>query len=148
MGSGSEEANPVADELEIRNLVARYAEAVTRADKDAWAATWADDGEWSLIGQTARGRQDVVALWQKLTAGFTFVVQHTPSGVVELDGDRGSGTWQMTEHGKLTNGTPLLTIGVYSDEYVREKGAWRFASRHFRMVYGGPPDLSGAVNPF
>lgn len=142
------DSNPVADELEIRNLVARYADAVTRGDKDAWAASWADDGEWSVIGQTARGRQEVVALLAKLTASFAFVVQHAPSGVVEVDGDRGSGSWQITEHGKLGNGTPLFTIGVYSDEYVREKGAWRFASRHFRLVYSGPPDLSGNANPF
>lgn len=148
MASHPTETSRVADELEIRNLVARYAVAVTRADRDAWAATWADDGEWNVVGQSARGRQDLVALLEKLTAVFTCVVQHAHSGVVELDGDRARGSWQITEHGKLTNDMALFTIGVYSDEYVREKGAWRFASRRFRMVYSGPPDLSGAMNPF
>ena len=48
----------VASELEIRGLVARYADAVSRRDEDAFGATFATDGEWQLLGnkQTAIGR--------------------------------------------------------------------------------------------
>jgi len=138
----------IADELEIRNLVARYADAVTRGEQDRWAATWARDGQWQVIGQTARGREDAVALLAKLTANFALLVQHAPSGVVEVEGERGRGSWQVTEYGKLVDGRALLTIGVYDDEYVREDGAWRFASRRFQLLYAGPPDLSAQPHPF
>jgi ketosteroid isomerase-like protein len=40
----------VEDELAIRALVARYADAVCRRDPDAWAATWAEDCKWDLGG--------------------------------------------------------------------------------------------------
>ena len=39
----SDNDTPVADELAIRELVARYADAVARRDDDAWAATWTED---------------------------------------------------------------------------------------------------------
>jgi len=132
----------IADELEIRNLVARYADAVSRRDHERWAATWAKQGSWSLMGMTAQGREDVAALFAKLTSGFAFVVQHVPSGYVEFDGEAASGKWQISEHGQL-GGNPLLTLGLYEDDYVREDGAWLFASRRFQPVYSGPPDLSG-----
>ena len=40
----------VQDELAIRALVARYADAACRRDPDAWAATWAEDCRWDLGG--------------------------------------------------------------------------------------------------
>jgi len=140
-------ANDVSDELAIRNLVGRYADAVTRSDREAWAANWADDGVWRLMGFEGKGRDDVVALLEKLVSGFAFVVQHAPTGVVDVVGDRGTGKWQIVEFGKLKDGMPLLTLGVYDDEYVRERGEWRFASRSFKPVYSGPPDLSGNPIP-
>ena len=38
------------DDLAIRELVYRYADAVCRRDETAWADTWAQDGLWSLPG--------------------------------------------------------------------------------------------------
>lgn len=132
----------IADELEIRNLVARYADAVSRRDTDLWAATWADGGAWNVMGMSAEGREDVAALFSKLVGGFAFVVQHAASGYVEFQDEGASGKWQITEYGQL-GGTPLLTVGLYDDTYVREGGAWLFAERSFQPIYSGPPDLSG-----
>ena len=47
----------VADELEIRNLVARYSDAVLRFDSETWLATWAQEGEWELLGERSRGQE-------------------------------------------------------------------------------------------
>ena len=51
----------VASELEIRGLVARYADAVSRRDEKAFAATFAIDGEWQLLGKVAEGREKAAA---------------------------------------------------------------------------------------
>ncbi len=138
----------VADELAIRNLVARYAEAVSSRNREQWAATWTADGEWNVMGQTSKGRDDTVALWQKLTSSLEFIVQLASSGHVEIDGDRASGRWQITEYGKFAGGGTIFTIGFYQDECVREDGEWRFKTRSFHPLYFGPPDLSAATHAF
>ena len=136
--------NPLEDELAIRDLVARYADAVTRRDEKDWAATWARDGFWRVMGREASGRDDVVALWNELMRGIPFVVQIPATGTLRVDGDRATGRWTVTEHGKLASGAAILTIGLYDDGYRRERGGWCFERRHFRALYAGPPDLSAA----
>jgi hypothetical protein len=139
-------ASPLADELAIRNLVARYADAVGRRDEADWARTWADDGEWHVLGNAARGREECVALWRRLMGGLDFVVQLPASGFVSVAGDRATGRWWVTEHGKLGGGG-FLSIGVYDDAYRRVGDDWRFAVRRFHGLYAGPPDMSGEPRP-
>jgi hypothetical protein len=135
------------DELEIRKLVARYSDAVARSDADAWGATWAEDGEWLIMGQPTKGRDQVVALWKNLMAGFSFVVQLSSGGIIEIQGPRASGRWYITEQGQGLDGTATLTIGVYNDEYCRVGDEWRFLRRRFDPLYMGPPDLTAKPFP-
>jgi uncharacterized protein (TIGR02246 family) len=138
----------VADELAIQSLVARYAEAVSAHDEALWAGTWADEGQWLVLGRSPTGREEVVKVWNELMSGFEFVVQQATSGRVEIDGDTATGRWQILEFGKMKDGSAMMNIGFYRDECVREDGAWRFARRSFSPLYVGPPDLSGASIPF
>ena len=138
----------LAGELEIRTLVARYSDAVVRRDAAAWGSTWADDAVWKILGMETRGRAPIVALWERLMSGYPQVVQIPNSCVLSIDGSSATGRWYISEYGKLANGTALLTLGVYHDAYTRAAGAWRFASRRFDVLYGGPPDLSGPFLPF
>ena len=138
----------IADELAIRALVARYAEAVSSRNKEEWAATWTDDGAWNVMGMSSQGREDTVALWEKLMGGLEFVVQLANSGTVTVDGDTATGRWQVSEHGKFHGGAAMFTLGFYKDECVRENGEWRFKTRSFHPLYMGPPDLSAPHHPF
>ena len=140
-------AEQVADRFKIHDLVARYADAVSRRDEKAWADTWTDDGEWQLLGRTARGREEVVALWNSLMSGIPFVVQLASGGRVEIEGDRATGDWDVTEHLQMPGGVGMLNLGTYRDEYQREGDTWRFRRRIFRGRYMGPPDLSGKPAP-
>ena len=54
------------DELALRDLMARYVDAVNRSEAAAWAATWAEDGVWSLLGTSVSGRDNILELWQLL----------------------------------------------------------------------------------
>lgn len=130
---------------EIQELVARYADAVNRRDADAWGATWADDGEWTILGATKRGRADVVAHWQLLMSHIPSVLQIPSFGLVS--GDPPSGRWYVQEFSQRPDGSGL-TLGVYHDRYVLEEGQWRFASRRFDILYSGAPDLSAAFSAF
>ena len=97
----------VASELEIRGLVARYADAVSRRDEGAFGETFATDGEWQILGNVAEGREKVVALWKSLMENFPFVVQLVTGGIIEVDGERATGTWYITEHNRLFTCTDI-----------------------------------------
>ncbi len=137
----------VADELALRELVARYADAVCRRDTAAWRATWAADGEWQIMGQTVQGRDEIVALWERFMAGIPQVIQIPHEGLIEIDGARASLRWYVTEQGKLADGSALVMTGVYLDECVKEDEVWLFAKRVFHSLYSGPPDLSADFQP-
>ena len=141
----------VQDEATIRGLVSSYADAVCRRDKDAWAANWADDCVWELpgVGET-RGKDAVVALWVAAMSRFPFVAQLVLNGLVRVDGDRAEGRWYLNEHVKFADGGGMFNVGVYQDRYVRERGRWLFAARHYTVLYNdkGAGDMSGDAAPF
>ncbi|HKC50584.1 MAG TPA: nuclear transport factor 2 family protein [Myxococcota bacterium] len=138
----------IADELAIRGLVARYCHAVAERDDAAWAATWADDGVWVVLGQEVRGRDAVLEHYRKLLSAARWVVQVATDGWIELGGDSASGRWQIRESIQTQDGRALLNLGQYRDRYVRGPGGvWRFARRELIGSYFGPPDLSAESRP-
>jgi len=131
------------DEREIRQLVARYCHAIATSDDEAWAATWAEDGEWRVLGNTIRGRAAALEHYRKLVANVSFVVQMAFDGIVEIDGDQATGQWQIVEYVQFKGAKGAQNIARYRDRYVRgSDGAWRFALRDLEPIYLGPPDLS------
>jgi ketosteroid isomerase-like protein len=140
-------AVPVEDELAIRNLLARYADAASRRDADAWVATWAPDCVWDLGGgRVTHGHDDTLALWRTSIAKYPWVVQVPASGLIEqVDGET-RGTWYVLELNNLADGTGVMHLGHYRDTYVRTDDGWRFATRRFHLIYRGAMD-PGSVRP-
>ncbi|GAB2485700.1 nuclear transport factor 2 family protein [Jatrophihabitans fulvus] len=135
------------DELEIRALLARYADAVCRRDEVAWAATWAADGVWDLGGgRVTHGRHAAVELWRTSIGKYPWVAQVPASGFVELVEGVPHGTWYVLELNRRADGTGVMHLGHYRDTYVRTDDGWRFASRRFHMIYRGAID-PGTVVP-
>lgn len=131
------------DERAIRRLVARYSDAVASRDEATWSATWTDDAVWDMGLAKAEGRAEVVRTWKRLMGGFRLVSQLPQYGSVEVDGDRASGRWQIVELGWPASGPGSLLLGRYDDVYRRTAEGWRFQRRVLRVLYLGPPDLSG-----
>lgn len=140
----------------IRQLHARFADAVWRQDSDSFAACFAIDGVWKIAGQHWLGRDSIgeacrVLLGRceriQLLLGQPIlevapILEVTP-GLEALPGTA-TGRLQVTEFAKKRDGTSAITFGVYYDRYVEQEGAWRFQWRHWSMAYHGPVDLSGA----
>ena len=137
----------VEDELAIRNLVARYGEAASRRDADAWVDTWAPDCVWDLGGgRITRGHDETLALWRSSIAKYPWVVQVPASGLVEeLDGEV-RGSWYVLELNHLADGGGVTHLGHYGDTYVKTADGWRFATRRFHLIYRGAMD-PGTVKP-
>jgi hypothetical protein len=125
-----------SDELAVRALVARYADAVNRADPDEWAATWSATGEWHIGGQHLVGRDAIVAFWRSAMAGFEAVTQLVAQGRVGASSAGADGRWTIWEIGRKA-GRGSLVVGCYQDRYVRHDGEWCFAERRFTATYRG-----------
>ena len=131
------------DDRAIRDLVSTYCHAIAESDEAAWAGTWAEDGEWVVLGSTVRGRDAILAHYQKLVSRMRWVVQHANNGIVEVDGNAGRGRWQIVEYLQGAGGGGGVNIARYRDDYVRgTDGKWRFARRELFATYLGSADLS------
>lgn len=129
---------PDGDRLAIRELLEAYADAVTQNDPQAWASTWAEDGEWSLpdypdIG-TTKGRDAIVAMWIEAMKAYPGIMFEAWPGSIEVQGDRAvmrSYTSEIYDQDGLTK----RDRGVYEDVCVRRDGRWVFKSRIFRKLH-------------
>ena len=132
----------IEDELALRNLMARYVDAVNRYDADAWIATWAEDATWNLLGNPVEGKDNILALWQQMMASFEFALMFPSSCLFNIDGDTASGHWYLHEYSRQ-EGQGGIILSRYLDTYVRQDGDWLFKSREYGFIYNGPQDLSG-----
>ncbi len=135
--------NPIEDELALRDLMARYVDAVNRYDAEAWIQTWAEDGVWNLLGNPVEGRDSILGLWQQMMATFEFALLLPSSCLFEVDGDSASGHWYLHEYSRDLEGNRSTILSRYDDTYVRRDGRWLFKSRDYGFIYNGAPDLSG-----
>ena len=139
--------NALEDELALRNLMGRYADAVNRRDADAWIATWAADGVWNLLGNPVSGRDNILALWQQMMGSFEFALMLPSSCLFKVDDDTASGHWYLHEYTRDLQGNASTVLSRYLDTYIRQRGQWLFQSRHYSFIYNGPADLSGTYTP-
>ena len=77
----------VADELALRNLVARYADAVTRMEASALRDLFTPRGEWIVTGHgEPRGHDEIVAFLEGLLAKWSGIVHALLSPTFDLRG--------------------------------------------------------------
>ena len=129
----------------IRQLHARFIDAVWRKDADAFAQCFAEDAEWKIAGQHFRGRAVIGATIGKLLGACARVQLMAATPILEVGQGTAVGRIQMTEFAKMTDGSSALTLGVYYDRYVEEGQRWVFQWRHFSLHYRGPVDLSAEL---
>lgn len=135
-------SNTVEGELAVRNLLSRYSDAVWRMDKDAWGATWAEDGRWEIVGMVVEGRDNIVKAWLGFMENAIRNVQIVHGELLDIGADRGTGRVHLNEILTEASGTTKVTMGIYEDEYVRRDGVWQFKKRAFTLAYYGKPDYS------
>ncbi len=131
----------------IRQLHARFIDAVFRKDADAFAACFAENAEWKIAGLHIRSRSEIGPFFGKLMAicARVQIIMGTP--ILNIEPDSVVGRVNVTELAKMSDGSSALTLGVYHDRYVEEGGRWRFQWRHFSLYYRGPIDLSADLVP-
>ena len=139
--------NAIEDELALRNLMGRYADAVNRVDADAWIATWAEDGIWNLLGNPVSGRDNILALWKQMMSSFEFALMLPSTCLFEVDGETASGHWYLHEYTRDPECNASTVLSRYRDTYVKQDGQWLYKSRDYGFIYNGASDLSGDYTP-
>lgn len=118
---------PIADVIEIEQLLAKYAVAMTRNDVETVIAeVFAPDGTYSAFGSTYAPR-DFPALVEVAPKGLFL----TGTPLLDLDGDTGSGQQpllfvEQTNH--------HMRMGWYTDAYVRTGHGWRLKARSMTFL--------------
>jgi hypothetical protein len=130
----------VPDLVEIEQLLARYAAAMTRDDVDAVVEVFTPDGTYSAFG-------DTYAL-----ADFPRLVAAAPKGLflvgppaIDLDGDTGTGQQPLCFVDQTNHD---MRIGWYTDTYRRTDAGWRLATRSMTFLRrSGARDSGRAHDP-
>ena len=131
----------------IRQLHARFTDAVWRKDFTAFADCFTESAEWKIAGLHFKGRNEIGETISKLLAPYSRILINLGLPVLDINGNTATGRIHLTEQAKLTDGSSVLTIGVYFDRYAIENGQWKFNWRHFSLHYRGPTDLSAPLVP-
>jgi uncharacterized protein (TIGR02246 family) len=138
-----------ADQLDVRQLTARFTDAVNRRAPRDLAALFTEDGEWHVPGvPVARGHDEIADLLGGLLGNFDRLVQLLHSGHVELADDGATSTWYLSEIASSSaSGKAFTFVGVYRDELVRTADGWRFAKRAFDFLYRAKGDAEARWYP-
>ena len=138
----------LADRLAIRELIDRYADAITRGDFEQHITCFLPDGVWHvaapfeyhIVGAT--NIRDYVA---GSSGKMDFLIQLNSSTTIHsLTADRANATTTVREMGKASDGSRSFTnYGVYDDDIVKVDGEWKFAKRHFQPIYMDKSALTG-----
>ena len=112
---------PLADIIEIEQVLARYAVGMTRDDIQQVLDVFTPDGTYSAFGETYQ-LDDFPALVAAAPKGLFMV--GTPA--LELDGDTGTGMQPLCFVDQTNHD---MRIGWYTDTYRRTELGWRLQTR-------------------
>jgi len=133
-----EEHDRVADELEIRNVLA---EALWQADNapidelDAYLDCFTEDAEWEMFGDVRRGRAEILegAKDRRRTGMMgpgTQVMHFLSCTVVSFESEDAAAVKSYIQAYRGVSQNPeLFLMGRYHDTFTRANGSWRLAKR-------------------
>lgn len=125
-GRGVVSAEPTKLDEEIRASAKNFAAAYNRADADAVAAHWTDDGEYQIGSNFVKGRSAIAALYQQFLAahpGSKMDIQIASIRQLSLNTviEQGTTSVKNSPHGPATAST-------YTAVHVKQADKWYLAT--------------------
>jgi uncharacterized protein (TIGR02246 family) len=125
----------LADELEIRNLVARLAQLADMGDLNEYVSLFTEDASWEMPGAPRTGRADIMAGAQDRrssgTTGPGSNTRHVISTLsVHADGsDQATSDCYWLFYANTTSTASVQLMGHYHDTLRRDTDGWKLARR-------------------
>ena len=116
----------IDDVIEIEQLLARYAVAMTRDDIEAVVDVFTPDGSYSAFGSTYP-LKDFPTLVAAAPKGLFL----TGTPALELEGDTGTGMQTLCFVDQTNHD---MRIGYYTDTYRRTDKGWRLHTRSMTFL--------------
>lgn len=132
-----------AAEAGIRQLHARYTDAVWRQDADAFARCFTPDGEWRISGMVMKGREQIAEKIALILGNMTRVLFTYRTASLDVGDGVATARAYIDERCAWKNGDTNIAIGRYYERLVEDDGEWFFHWRLFELHYRGPPDMTG-----
>jgi 3-phenylpropionate/cinnamic acid dioxygenase small subunit len=114
-----------------------YASALDRRDFAAYSRLFANDASFAAVSgglrhHEAHGVDEIVAMVEKGVTEYEGTMHFVGNLTVRVDGDRAAGETYCIAHHFYTELDKRRShvMGIrYQDEFVRQNGTWKFASR-------------------
>lgn len=140
----------IEDELAIRNLVARFTDAVNERDRDAFRQVWTENAIWENgppRPHAAEGVDAIVDMFDRLLASRVLFIQRTHSGIIDFTGaDTATARFIERERGRGSEDY-YENLAVYQDVLVRTPVGWRFKRRYYNYRFLDVSAFPGEVIP-
>jgi hypothetical protein len=125
------------DRLEISELRSLYCHYVDQHRWDDLAELFTEDCEFHGRLDLIHGREALVDYFKKAVKSMEASWHRTLNDTVVLEGDHANGATYF-DAPCVVGGTPMLSAGIYQDEFARQDGRWRFKSRAIKFFYFTP----------
>lgn len=145
-----ERVQRIEDEAAIRELILQYAVLLDARDFDRYAQLFAKDGIWQNGPTVHQGREAIrdmlSGIYGPTPPGYvntdSYRIVHNIE-ILSLDGDHATARSRHLTLMRGENGAPTpRLVGIYSDEFIREDGAWKFARRDDTVFMPSPEEWS------
>ncbi len=125
---------PLEDRIAIRELHETYADAGFRGDMQQWLDCFIDDCTWVTPYGEMKGKEQFKATWDQIFGNLAALGFFTVMGAIEVDGDSATDRAYIREVFNAKDGSIQKLVGSYTDQLVRENGAWKFKRREYAVL--------------
>jgi len=125
----------VQDEQAIERVLIEYGRTLDNRDFAAYAALFADNGEWKGAQGSYKGPKEIQEQMEKI---FTAAAADIPKGrnfhamsnfIIDVQGDRATASSRFIFY-KMDGSKPVAEVtGRYEDVLIRVGGVWKFLRR-------------------
>jgi uncharacterized protein (TIGR02246 family) len=125
-------------ERDVVRLIRETWAAIDRKDWGAYANGFAEDGEFEIMGQRRKGREEIVAGPERDLAKYDRLQHLIMNELVDVDGDHAKGSWYATAVHVPDGSDPGAHADVglrYSFQASRRDGRWCFTEAVIQVIW-------------